>query len=64
MEAMCHTPRERKSKSLDKECSVEKGKERKEKKEKERKGKMGKGEVIFLVFGSCLQEESRRGKNE
>ena len=55
---MCHTLRERKSKSLDKGCSVERErerkkerkKERKEKKEKERKGKKEKREVIFAGF--------------
>ena len=40
MEAMCHTPREKKSKSLDKRYSVERERERK--KRKERKGKKGK----------------------
>ena len=55
MEAMCHTLREKKSKSLDKGCSVERERERKKRKERKgKKGKMGKGEVIFLVFGSCL----------
>ena len=53
MEAMCHTPRERKSKFLDKECSVERERENKEKKEKERKGKKwqkGKMGSHFLGF--------------
>ena len=37
MEDMCHTPRERKSKSLDKGCWVDKLRERKTKKEEKRK---------------------------
>ena len=37
MEAMCHTPREWKSKSLDKGCWVDKVRERKTKKEEKRK---------------------------
>ena len=48
MAAMCQTPRERKSKSLDKGRSVEREKEKQ--KRKERKGKKGQkgknGEVI------------------
>ena len=66
MEAMCHTSRERKPKSLDKGCSVERERERN--KIKERKGKKGqkgkKGKSFFLVFGSYLREEKRRGKEE
>ena len=57
MEAMCHSPKERKSKPLDKGCSVErerakgeKGKESKEMKEKERNGKKGKGGSLFSWF--------------
>ena len=74
MEAMCHTPRERKSKSLDKgsdsvgrEKNEEKKKKEKkirERKEMEKKGKGEKGEVIFLVKISYLREERRRGKDE
>ena len=65
MEAMCHTSRERKSKFLDKGCSVEREKERK--KRKERKGKKGqkwKRGSHFSWFWSCLWEESRREKEE
>ena len=69
MEAMCHNPRERKSKSLDKGCLVErerakskKGKESKEKKENERKGKKGKGEVILPVFGLVYGKRGEEGK--
>ena len=41
------------------------GGERKGKKEKKiKKEQKGKGEVNFLVFGSCLREESIRGKDE
>ena len=49
MEAMCHTPRERKSKFFDKGCSVERERERKKRKikENERKGKKGKGGSHF-----------------
>ena len=66
---MCHNPRERKSKSLDKGSSVErerakreKGKESKEKKEKEKKGKNGKGEVIFPGFGLVYRKRAEEGK--
>ena len=72
MEAMCHNPRERKSKSLDKGCSVERerekkekgkeSKESKEKKEKKRKGKRGKGEVIFPSFGLVYEKRVEEGK--
>ena len=53
MEAMRHTPRERKSKSLDNECLMEKEMERKkEKKRKIRKirAKREKGNSIFAGF--------------
>ena len=67
MEAMCHNPRERKSKSLDKGCTVERerAKRRKKKREKKRRkrkerAKREKGEIIFLVLTS-LREGRRRG---
>ena len=67
MEVMCHNLKGRKSKSLDKGCSVErerakreKGKESKEKKEKGKKGQKGKREVIFLVFGLVYEGEQKR----
>ena len=52
MEAMCHTPRKRKSKSLDKGCSVERERKRK-KMIKEGKVKRGIGRkniTFFLVL--------------
>ena len=55
MEAMCHTPRERKSKFLDKSCSVERERERQ--KRKERKGKKGQNVGMFgTVFGQSGTE--------
>ena len=66
MEAMCHTPRERKSKSLDKGSYSmgREGKMRKRKEGKGKKGKKGKGGSHFPGFVSCLREERRRGKEE
>ena len=62
MEAMCHTLRERKSKSLDKRCMVErerakgrkgkKVKKRKKRKEREKKGKEGKSFSYFFFFST------------
>ena len=69
MEAMCHNPRERKSKYLDKGCTVErdrakreKGKESKEKKENERNGKKGKGGSHFGLFLVLSMGRERGGK--
>ena len=67
MEAIYHTPRERKSKSLDKGCLVEREKERKKEKKRKKmkeRAKREKGKSFLLVYGSCLQEESRRGKEK
>ena len=65
MEAMCHNPRERKSKSWKRGVrwreKREKGKVSKENKEKERKGKKGKGgKYIFAWFWYCIREERER----
>ena len=68
MEAMCHNPRERKSKSLDKGCLMERErakKWRKGKKVKKRKKRKemekGKREVIFPGFGLVYWKRAEEG---
>ena len=70
MEAMCHNPKERKSKSLDKGCMVErerakieKGKESKEKKKKgKERAKRENGGSHFSWFWVLSMGREREGK--